>query len=57
MQSSEYSLSAAWKARAKTQHTVVGIRTWHVNLNPRAMPGLGFAKGQWQKTDFPNRTC
>lgn len=30
---------------AKSQHTVIGIRTWHVNLNPRAMPSLGFAKG------------
>ena len=50
MHANENSLTAAWKARAKTRHTVVGIRTWHVNLNPRAMPSLGFAKGQqWQK--------
>ena len=56
MQSSEYNLADAWKARAKTRHTVAGIRTWHVNLNPRAMPSLGFAKGEWQKTSSPNRT-
>ena len=31
---------------AISQHTVIGIRTWHMNLNPRAMPSLGFAKGQ-----------
>ena len=49
MQSKEYNLASAWKARANTRHTVTGIRTWHVNLNPRAMPSLGFAKGQWQK--------
>ena len=49
MYSNENNLMATWKERAKTQHTVVGIRAWHVNLNPRAMPSLGFAKGQWQK--------
>ena len=49
MHSTENKLTATWKTRAKTRHTVVGIRTWHVNLNPRAMPSLGFAKGQWQK--------
>ena len=49
MQSSQPTLADTWKTRAKTRHTVVGIRTWHVNLNPRAMPSLGFAKGQWQK--------
>ena len=45
MQSKEYHLAAEWKTRAKTRHTIAGIRTWHVNLNPRAMPSLGFAKG------------
>ena len=45
MKSNEHTLTATWKTRAKTRHTVVGIRTWHVNLNPRAMPTLGFAKG------------
>ena len=45
MQTDEYILSTQWKTRAKTRHTVAGIRTWHVNLNPRAMPTLGFAKG------------
>ena len=49
MQSQVYHLADKWKGRAKTRHTVAGIRTWHVNLNPRAMPSLGFAKGQWQK--------
>ena len=50
MHANENNLTTAWKTRAKTRHTVVGIRTWHVNLNPRAMPSLGFAKGQqWQK--------
>ena len=49
MQSNEYNLATTWKEHAKTRHTVAGIRTWHVNLNPRAMPNLGFAKGQWQK--------
>ena len=50
MHANENNLTDAWKARAKTRHTVVGIRTWHVNLNPRAMPSLGFAKGQqWQR--------
>ena len=49
MQSNRSTLADTWKTRADTRHTVVGIRTWHVNLNPRAMPGLGFAKGQWQK--------
>ena len=46
MQSEEYNLASEWKRRAKTRHSVVGIRTWHVNLNPRAMPSLGFAKGR-----------
>ena len=45
MQSDQHTFAAMWKERAKTRHTVVGIRTWHVNLNPRAMPSLGFAKG------------
>ena len=34
------------KVDAISRHTVIGIRSWHVNLNPRAMPSLGFAKGQ-----------
>ena len=49
MASNPSDLATTWKACAKTRHTVVGIRTWHVNLNPRAMPSLGFAKGQWQE--------
>ena len=32
MHSNENNLTAMWKERAKTRHTVVGIRTWHVNL-------------------------
>ena len=43
MKSTETVLSSAWKTRAKTRHTVVGIRTWHINLNPRAMRTMGFA--------------
>ena len=46
MQINDHSLSSDWKTRAKEQHSVVGIRTWNVNLNPRAMPTLGFAKGE-----------
>ena len=50
MHANENKLTATWKEGAKTRHTVTGIRTWHVNLNPRAIPSLGFAKGeQWQK--------
>ena len=45
MKTNETDLAIEWKTRAKTRHTVSGIRTWHVNLNPRAMPSLGFAKG------------
>lgn len=44
-------LSTEWKTRAKTRHTVAGIRARNVNLNPRAMPTLGFAKG-----DMPGQT-
>ena len=51
MQSNDNSLSTEWKTRARTRHIVVDIRTWHVNLNPRAMPTLGFAEG-----DIPGQT-
>ncbi len=51
MQSTDKMFAPQWRTRAKTRHTVVGIRTWHVNLNPRAMPTLGFAKG-----DIPGQT-
>ncbi len=44
MKSRETVLSADWKTHARTRHKVVGIRSWHVNLNPRAMPTMGFAK-------------
>lgn len=47
----EEKLTATWKERATTRHTVAGVRTWHVNLNPRAMHNLGFAKGEWQDTN------
>ncbi len=46
MQSNDKMFDPQWKTRVKTQHTVAGIRTWHVNLNPRAMSTLGFAKGE-----------
>ena len=49
MKSTETLLSAKWKTRAKTRHTVAGIRTWHINLNPRAMSTMGFAS----RRDFP----
>ena len=45
MQTNANVLSKQWKTRSKTRHSVAGIRTWHVNLNPRTMPSLGFAKG------------
>ena len=53
MQTNENILSTQWKTRAKTRHTVAGIRTWHVNLNPRAMPTLGFAKGDMPGQSTP----
>ena len=45
MQTNENTLSTEWKTRAKTQHSIIGIRSWNVNLNPSAMPNLGFARG------------
>ncbi len=54
MKNNESSLATQWKMRAKTRHTVSGIRTWHVNLNPRAMPSLGFAKGDLPEQATPN---
>ena len=45
MPSSENSLTASLKERARERHAVAGIRTWHVDLNPRAMPASGFASG------------
>ena len=33
-----------WKQRAKTAHKVVGIRTWHINLNPAAMSSMAFSE-------------
>ena len=33
-----------WKQRAKTEHKVVGIRTWHINLNPTAMSSMAFSE-------------
>ena len=53
MQTNENIFSTQWKTRAKTRHTVAGIRTWHVNLNPRAMPTLGFAKGDMPGQSTP----
>ena len=45
VRSSKICLTESWKGRARERHTVVRIRTWHVNLNPRAMPDSGFASG------------
>ena len=57
MQSNQYPLTEMWKERAKTRHTVVGIRTWHVNLNPRAMPSLGrFRQRTVAETRYPDST-
>ncbi len=44
MKVSDTVLSIDWKTRARTRHKVIGIRTWHVNLNPRGMRTMGFAK-------------
>ena len=46
METNEKTRSSEWKTRAKERHSVADIRTWNVNLNPRAMPTLGFAKGE-----------
>lgn len=46
MNTNKNPLSTEWKTRAKERHAVAGIRAWNVNLNPRAMPTLGFAKGE-----------
>ena len=53
MKTNQTKLSTEWKANAKTRHVVSGIQTWHVNLNPRAMPTLGFAKGEIPKQVHP----
>ena len=36
--------AAEWKDRAKTRHKIVGIRTWHLNLNPTAMSSMAYSK-------------
>ena len=54
MKSTETLLSAKWKTRAKTRHTVAGIRTWHINLNPRAMSTMGFASRRNLPVSMPS---
>ena len=53
MQNNDNMLNTEWKTRAKERHSVAGIRTWNVNLNPRAMPTLGFAKGDMPGQSTP----
>ena len=36
--------AAEWKDQAKTRHKIVGIRTWHLNLNPTAMSSMAYSK-------------
>ena len=36
--------SAEWKDRAKIRHKIVGIRTWHINLNPAAMSSMAYSQ-------------
>ena len=38
-------LNQYFKQNAKTKHKIVGIQTWHLNLNPLAMSQLAFSKG------------
>jgi len=38
-------LNQDFKQNAKTKHKIVGIQTWHLNLNPLAMSQLAFSKG------------
>ena len=37
--------SQSFKQQAKQRHKIVGLQTWHLNLNPSAMPTLAFSKG------------
>lgn len=53
MQNNDNIHNTEWKTRAKERHLIAGIRTWNVNLNPRAMPNLGFAKGDMPKQTTP----
>ena len=40
--------AAEWKDRAKTRHKIVGIWTWHINLNPTAMSSMPYSKAGGQ---------
>ena len=37
-------LSQSFKQKAKKRHKIVGVRTWHLNLNPSAMSRLAFSQ-------------
>jgi L-rhamnonate dehydratase len=37
--------SQSFKQQAKQRHKIVGLQTWHLNLNPSAMPTLAFSEG------------
>ena len=39
-------LNQDFKQNGKTKHKIVGIQTWHLNLNPLAMSQLTFSKGE-----------
>jgi L-rhamnonate dehydratase len=45
--------ASLWKQRAKTQHKIAGIRTWHINLNPAAMPAMAFSEPDNRTTHAP----
>ena len=36
--------ATGWKDRAKIRHKIVGIRTWHINLNPAAMSSMAYSQ-------------
>ena len=36
--------ATGWKDRAKIRHKIVGIRTWHINLNPAAMSSMAYSR-------------
>ena len=40
--------ASEWKDRAKTRHKIVGIRTWHLNLNPGTISSMAYSKADRQ---------
>ena len=47
--------AAEWKDRAKIRHKIVGIRTWHINLNPGAMSSMAYSQADRQVQMPPER--